>query len=293
MKNTPKEGKMESRNRNVWIAVVALLAVAVICCCALLLAVLLLGGISVGRTDWSGATSLYQERTEYTLTAGETPGLEIDNATGPVVVRAGEGDEIQVVAIKRAMRRSDVDRNNVDVRPKDGGVVVKAWQDRGVRGASVSLEVSAPADAFVKVHNGTGTADVSGFRNGASLETGTGDLSVSGVLGEIRAHAGTGSIEVRDAAGPVSMDTGTGSLRYDGVPRGACRFDVGTGSIWLAVPADVNATVDLAVGTGSVKSEFPIDGQVTKRSARGTIGQGDACTIRADTGTGSIYLSRR
>ncbi len=284
---------MESRNRNVWIAVVAVLGMAVLCCCVLLLAVLLLGGTSVGGTDWGGVTGLFQERTEYTFTAGGAPSLEIENATGPVVVRATVGNEIQVVAIKRAMRKSDVDRNNVDVRPKSGGVVVKAWQDRGVRGASVSLEVRAPADTAVQVRNGTGTVEVSGFRNGASLETGTGDVSVSRVLGEIRAHAGTGSIEVRGAAGPVSMDTGTGGLRYDGAPLGACRFDAGTGSIWLTLPDDLNATVDLSVGTGSVKNQFPVDGQVTKRSARGTIGQGDECTIRANTGTGSIYLSRR
>jgi DUF4097 and DUF4098 domain-containing protein YvlB len=284
---------MESRNRNVWMVVVAVLAMAAICCCALLVAALLLAGIRVGSTDWGYATSLYQERTEYTFTVGETPTLEIENATGPVVVRAGEGTEIQVVAIKRAMRKSDVDRNNVDVRPRDGGVVLKAWQDRGVRGASVSLEISAPADTIVEVHNGTGTIDVSGFRNGASLDTGTGDLSVSSVFGEVRAQAGTGSIEVRGAAGPVSMDTGTGSLRYEGVPKGACRFDVGTGSIWLAVPEDLHAEVDLSVGTGSVESKFAVDGQVTKRSVRGTIGRGDECTIQADTGTGSIYLSPR
>jgi DUF4097 and DUF4098 domain-containing protein YvlB len=284
---------MESKNRNVWIAVVAVLAMAAICCCALLLAALLLGGVRMGSTDWGAATSLYQERTEYTFAAREAPTLEIDNATGPVVVRAGEGSDIQVVAIKRAMRRSDVDRNNVDVRPRDGGVVLKAWQDRGVRGASVSLEISAPADTIVEVHNGTGTIDVSGFRNGASLETGTGDLSVANVLGEIRAHAGTGSIAVRGAAGPVSLNTGTGSLRYDGEPQGTCRFDTGTGSIWLTMPEDLNAAVDLSVGTGSVESEFPVDGEVTKRSARGTIGRGDECSIRANTGTGSIYLSRR
>ena len=284
---------MESRNRNVLIAVVVVLAMAVICCCMLLLAALLLGGISVGSTDWGGATSLYQERTEYTFAAGETPTLEIDNATGPVVVRAGEGTDIQVVAIKRALRKSDVDRNNVDVKPLNGGVVLRAWQDRGVRGASVSLEISAPGDTIVEVHNGTGTIDVSGFRRGASLRNGTGDLTVVDVLGQIRADVGTGSIVVRGAAGPVSMDTGTGSLRYDGVPQGACRFDTGTGSIWLAVPKDLHAEVDLSVGTGSVESDFAVDGQVTKQSVRGTIGRGDECTIQADTGTGSIHLSLR
>jgi DUF4097 and DUF4098 domain-containing protein YvlB len=284
---------MESRNRNVWIAVVAALALAVICCCALLLAALLLGGISVGSTDWGSATSLYQERTEYTFAAGEAPTLEIDNATGPVVVQAGEGTDIQVAATKRAMRRSDVDRNNIDVRPQDGGVIVKAWQDRGIKGASVSLEITAPADTIVEVQIGTGTIDVSGFRNGASLETGTGDVSVVNVLGEIRADAGTGNIAVRGAAGPVSADTGTGILRYEGLPVGSCRFNTGTGSIWLALPDSLNATVDLSVGTGSVESEFPVDGKVTKRSARGTIGRGDECTIQADTGTGSIHLGRR
>jgi DUF4097 and DUF4098 domain-containing protein YvlB len=292
-KGKSEEEEMESRNRNVWIAVVVVLALAVICCCALLLAALLLSGISVGSTDWGGATSLYQERTEYSFTAGDAPTLEIDNSTGPVTVRAGEGNAIDVVATKRARRRSDVDRNEVDLQPKAGGLIVKAWQVPGVRGASVSLEITAPEDTRVEVNNGTGPIDVSGFRNGVSLGNGTGDLTVVNVLGEIRADAGTGSIVVRGAAGPVSMDTGTGSLRYDGVPQGACRFDVGTGSIWLAVPEDLHAEVNLGVGTGSVESEFAVDGQVTKRSVRGTIGRGDECTLRAGTGTGSIYLSPR
>jgi hypothetical protein len=284
---------VESTNRNVWIIVVVVVALAIACCCALLAAALLLGGIRVGSTDWGGATSLYQERTEYSFTAGDAPTLEIDNATGPVTVRAGEGNAIEVVAIKRAMRRSDVDRNEVDLVPKDDGLIVKAWQMPGVRGASVSLEITAPPDTRVEVHNGTGTIDVTGFRNGASIETGTGDLTVIDVWGEIDAHAGTGSISVRGAAGPVSMDTGTGSLHYEGAPQGPCRFDVGTGSIRLALPGDLSATVDLGVGTGSVQSEFHVDGQVAKQSVRGTIGSGGESTIRANTGTGSIYLNRR
>ena len=82
---------MESKNRNIWIIIVAVLVLAVMCGCLLMLAGLLLGGISVGSFDWSGATSLYQERTEYSLTVGDAFTLEIDNSTGPVTVRAGEG----------------------------------------------------------------------------------------------------------------------------------------------------------------------------------------------------------
>jgi len=61
----------------------------------------------------------------------------------------------------------------------------------------------------------------------------------------------------------------------------------------LRLPADANVTVDLSAGLGGVNSALPVDGTVTRRSVRGTIGTGDEASLTATAGIGGVDLVRQ
>ena len=264
---------MESKNRNVWIILAVI--VVVLCCCALAVAAAAVGMFATWPLDWTGATSLQSERSEQSFVAGETPSLKIDSFAGNVIVRTGQSGLIQVAATKNARSKDDLDRIEVEVSERDGGLVINTEKPSSLNNASVDLEITAPAGTRVDAFTGAGNVDLNDS------------------TGEIDAHSGAGDIDVRGAAGCARLDTGAGSIRYQGTPQGDCRFETGAGSITLTLPADLNVRVDLETGTGDIDVDFAVDGTVTRREVQGVIGSGAQATIYARSGAGNIDLIRR
>ncbi len=263
---------MESKNRNVWIIVAVI--VVVLCCCALAVAAAV-AWFTTQPLDWAWSTSLQSERSEEAFAVGDAPSLTIDNFAGNVIVRTGQSGVIRVAATRKARSRDDLDRIEVAVSERDGGLVVKTDKPSSLWNVSVELEITAPAGTRVDV------------------DTGAGNLTIDGITGGIGAHSGAGDMDVRDAAGTARLDTGAGNIRYQGAPQGECRFETGAGNIRLTLPADPNVRVDLQAGVGNIDVNFPVDGQVTRGEVQGVIGSGAEGTIYAHSGAGNIDVVRR
>jgi DUF4097 and DUF4098 domain-containing protein YvlB len=285
---------METRNRTVWIVVAI---VVVLCCCALAVAAAVAVGAGwftlypVSRSQVGlGAMS---ERTEQSFNVGAAPNLTVDNFAGNVTLRAGAAGTVQVIATKRASNQAGLNRIDVQVEQQQGGLLVRTSTSGIPSNLSVQLEITAPAGALLDVHTGAGTLDVQGFSGAVKVDTGAGSVSILDVQGSIVGHTGAGSIDVQGATGQVQVDSGAGSIDYLGTPQGDCRFESGTGSIRLSLPANLGATLDLSTGVGDVSVAFAVAGQVSKREVQGTIGGGGETSIYAHTGTGSIDLIRR
>ena len=279
---------MESKNRNLWIILAVI--VVVVCCCAALVAaagiVITTAGVGWFTTqpsgwfagqppDWPGATSLQTGRSEETFAAGDAPSLKIDSFAGNVIVRTGEAGVIGVAATKKARSQDDLDRIEVQVSERDGGLVIKTEKPSTLNSVSVDLEITAPAGTRL------------------DADTGAGNVDIDGVTGGIDAHSGAGDIDVRGAAGTARLDTGAGSIGYQGTPQGDCRFETGAGNITLSLPSDPNVQVDLQTGTGNIDVGFAVDGTATRQKVRGAIGSGALGTVYAQTGAGNIDLVRR
>jgi DUF4097 and DUF4098 domain-containing protein YvlB len=264
---------MESKNRNVWIIVAVI--VVVLCCCVLAVAAAAVGLFATWPLDWTGVTSLQSERSEQTFAVGETPSLKIDSFAGNVIVRTGQSSVIRVAATKNARSKDDLDRIEVGVSERDGGLVIKTTKPSSLNNAAVNLEITAPAGTRLDAHTGAGNVDI------------------DGVTGDIDVHSGAGNLDARGSASTARLDTGAGNIGYQGTPQGDCRFETGAGNITLALPADPNVQVDLNTGTGNIDVDFAVDGQVTRRQVRGVIGSGAQGKIYAHTGTGNIDVVRR
>lgn len=321
---------METRNRNLWI-IVAVVAV-VLCICALVAAAVvagLAGWFVIWPVSSSGPIISGGERIEQSFEVGEAPRLEIDNFAGRVTVRAGERGEVRMIAVKQGRAGADLNRVQVEVSEGTSGLLIRTRKPSTLSNASVQLEVTVPAGTQLDLHTGAGNTEVRGLRSDVKVDTGAGDVTIadligdldahtgsgsvtidgvsgriqadtgsgsvriSNVAGEFDAHTGSGSMEVREASGPARLDSGSGSLTYEGDPEGECRFETGSGSITLRLPADLNMEVELETGSGSITTDFAVEGEISKEEVRGSIGRGDAGTIRAHTGTGSVQLLRR
>ena len=264
---------MESRNRNVWIIVAVI--VVVLCCGVLAVAAAAVAFFTTQPLDWTWSTSLVSVRSEEAFRVSDAPSLEIENFAGNLTVRTGESDLIRVVATRKARSRADLDRIEVDVSERDGGLVIRTDRPSAFSNASVELEITAPAGTRL------------------DADTGAGNVEIDGITGGIKVHTGAGNTDVHGAAGAVRINTGAGNIRYQGTPQGECRFETGAGNIRLTLPADVNVQVDLGTGMGNIDVDFSVDGQVTRREVRGVIGSGAQGTIEAHTGTGNIDVVRR
>ncbi len=282
---------MESKNRNVWIAIIAVLVIA--CCCVLVVgagAVAWLRTQNVGiggwcpncpwqePSDWEepfdlGASS--RERVEETFQIGDAPSLEITNFAGSVTIRPGEGNAVRVVATKKASSQNRLDRIEVTMSAGDGRLVIKTEKDFTAGNASVDLEITAPSGSRVKV------------------DTGAGQVDVRDISGQIDLHSGAGDIAVRGAQGAVQVDLGAGQITYEGAPSGNCRFQTGAGEIVLRLPEDPDVRIDLGTGMGTVGVDFDVDGQVSLRSVNGVIGDGSQGSIYAHTGAGGVSVTRQ
>ena len=319
---------MEPRNRSLWIFIIV--AVLMLCCCSLAIAATAMGLFGALPLDLGGFTTSERARLERSFEVSGAPSLQIDNFAGSVTVVAGGSGEITVIAVKKAPLAANLDRIEVEISEREGGLVIKTKKPATLSAASVNLEITAPADTRLDLHNGAGSVTVQGLHGGFQVDTGSGSVHLSDVSGQIDAHSGAGSIEMQDAEGSLKLDTGTGSLTlvnvageidahsgagsikvrdgrgqavrfdtgtgsidYDGQLQGDCRFESGAGSITLRLPADLDVDVELDTGMGTVGVGFPVDGRVTIREVQGVIGRGVDGSIYAHTGTGGIDLVRR
>ncbi|HSR34640.1 MAG TPA: hypothetical protein VLY63_29065 [Anaerolineae bacterium] len=268
---------MESKNRNVWIIVVAVLVVA---CCGLA-CILAAGGwfayqsfnfADLGPVTMGGTT---RERIEQSFEVGDAPTLDIENFAGAVTVRSGPDGIIQVTATKKANSQSRLDRIQVNMSKQGDGVLIKSRMTPMGGNASVDLVITAPADSKLTV------------------DTGAGAVIARDIAGPIGVNSGAGQVDLRGAQGPVQVSLGAGQIIYEGTPSGDCRFDTGAGEVSLRLPADLNMEVDLGTGMGAVSVDYDVDGLVRPREVRGIIGDGSQGSITAHTGVGAVTLRRK
>jgi hypothetical protein len=336
LKNAPKEPEMDEMERetgstksNRTVLIIVLVALALVLCCvvaAIVGAVAYFVPVSSERSGMGGAS----ETIERTFDEGASPTLVLSTFSGWVTVGAGPGEEIRIVATKKARTKRVLSQISVEMDTRRGEVRVTAEKPRALMNASVSFEVIVPEGAQVSVRTGSGRIDLEGTHGGARLETGSGVIHVVDVQGDVSAQSGSGRIEVRgvsdgdlalqsgsgtidvsdtsgdlvaetgsggvdvrNARGSARLSTGSGSLAYQGTPEGDCRFHTGSGTIRLRLPPELSANVELRTNSGSIRVDYPVDGVVEPKRVRGTIGDGRDATIAAETGSGRIELVRR
>jgi hypothetical protein len=162
---------------------------------------------------------------------------------------------------------------------------------------SGSVVVNDAEGDRVEIDTGSGSVEVNGIRaSGLTVDTGSGRVTGIGMVApNLRVDTGSGSITLSDvSASDIMLDTGSGRVQLDLVTHiESLVIDTGSGSVRLAVPADLNASVEIDTGSGGIDTDLPI--RITRRgrtSLVGTFGTGGG-RIEIDTGSGGVSIRAR
>jgi DUF4097 and DUF4098 domain-containing protein YvlB len=254
--------------------------------------------------------------------------LRIRNYKGDIRVTEASGSTASVVARRRYERREDGetrfevkrDGQNVTIcaitertrRCDEEGYDARGGDDRSVGRADFTVSLPRGvrllastgngevfiqnAGADVRASSGNGEVNVAGARGAVKASSGNGDVSVDRAQGEVDAHSGNGDIRVTTSRGPVSASTGNGGIDVAMstlTGNDDMEFSTGNGTITVAFPSNLSATIDANGSMRDFETDFPINmGRgFSGNRVRGTIGSGER-RIRMSTGNGRIRLRK-
>ena len=187
----------------------------------------------------------------------------------------------------------------------DGGLDIDvhsaAVRTRGTKGrlridtGSGSVVVNEAEGDDILIDTGSGSVEVNGVRAGRlTVDTGSGRVIGSGIAAsDLNVDTGSGSIRLADvSARDIVLDTGSGRVDLGLVTHvERLLIDTGSGGVRLAVPEDLNASLEIDSGSGGIDIDLPV--RITRRdrtSLTGTLGSGGG-HIEIDTGSGSVSIT--
>lgn len=240
------------------------------------------------RADAQSATDY---RWSGRMDTGET--LEIKGINGSIEVGLASGREVVVTAESRA-RRSNPESVRVErVEHRDGLTFCAVYptpsgkRENECRPGSegrmntenndvvVDFRVEVPAGITLSVRTVNGEIEVRDIESDVYANTVNGDVEIST----------TGFAEARTVNGSIDARMGSFDL------RSGASFTTVNGSISLDLHDDVDADLDASWLNGGFESDLPfaLQGRLTRRSARGTLGDGGP-QLELKTVNGSIRI---
>lgn len=258
----------------------------------MLLLALLLGGLFAGTAFEADAQRRRDRdrddetpsRLDTTLTLSRGGLVELEGASGEMVVTGWDRDEVRIVATSD---ESDIRLDATSSRIQVNGVGV-GWDD-------VTFEVSVPRGTRLLLNGRNTDVTVQGTRGDVEVHTQNGDMELTDVgnvdvnalngdlelqgvdavrvnlvAGDVRIDSARGTIHTTTVSGDidvhnavsrnVTVETTSGEVFYDGAIDANGRYEFGShsGSVTVRVPADVSAAVSLQSYSGEIESDFPV-----------------------------------
>ncbi len=218
--------------------------------------------------------------------------VEIDNVNGKIEVQPGDGNVVEVVAIKKARGASPeaakealthIAIQEESTSPSHLRITTKHVNTSGLfNGGSLQVDyrVKLPATADVRV------------------QTVNGGIELAGLKGRVRAETTNGGVNGRDLAGSVEASTTNGGLVIDlsQVAEGGVKLECVNGGITVRVPREAKATISARISNGGIDAgSLPIEisGDTnTRRRLEGRL-NGGGPRIELEGTNGGIHLSGR
>lgn len=230
-------------------------------------------------------TAKVTEEETFTFTLNEGGRLSVENVNGSITVTGGSGNEVEIIAIKKADNQETLDGIEIEISHSPDSIEIETdlpdsdgWFNRSNNGAQVTYKIIVPAGTNLE-----------------SVETVNGDVKISGVSGNVHAESVNGSLDCSDLASSASFSTVNGSInasfvRLEGQQKVMAETVNGRVTIRLPKDADVDVSADTLNG-GINGSDF---GLVTDKGfigsdLNGSIGSGSA-RLNIDTVNGSIKV---
>jgi hypothetical protein len=235
-----------------------------------------------------------------TLTVNGPVDLDIVTGSGGIRIDTGSGNAVHVLGRIRAHNWFDNDPEGrvrrIEANPpiEQGGNTIRIGHvsDNDLyRNISIEYEVTVPASTRVRSVAGSGGQTIRGVDGPVEATAGSGGVRIEGTGSAIEARAGSGGIVITGAKAGVRARAGSGGIRIDGKPVDAWELQTGSGGITMSVADNTPFEVDARTGSGSIRSDLPINpiNEVSKHRLRGRVGSGGA-RVDLSTGSGGIRI---
>ena len=218
------------------------------------------------------------------------------NVNGPILVRAADGGEVSLRAVKKAKNAECLEALTVVIDaspPAQAGKTqtlrietkhpAKSWLQsfaKGGCGENVSYELTVPRGAAVRAKSVNGAVTIENVHGGIDAETVNGRVKISGAGGAVAAKTVNGSVRADIAGGPAN---------------GEYSFKTVNGSVRVSLPAEISGKFQANTLNGAIETDFPLEvrqaGKWGKKSIDARLGGGDA-SFSFSTVNGSIDIRK-
>ena len=230
--------------------------------------------------------SVTEEET-FSFTLDDGGRFSISNVNGSITVTGGRGDNVEIVAIKKADNQDGLDEIEIEISHSASEIVVEtelgdshSWFSLGDSSGSVTYEIIVPAGTMLD-----------------SVETVNGDVNISGVSGMVVAESVNGDLTIRDLEGDVALATVNGGVdaeftKCEGQQR--MKAETVNGRVTITLPEDADVQVSADTLNGGINGrDFGLvtDKGFVGSDLNGKIGDGNA-RLNIDTVNGSIKIRK-
>lgn len=255
------------------------------------------------RAEDAGVRSVFESDSVNVAPADGAPitVVSVDNRLGDVKVEGHDGDNLTILAVKRAPDMDTLDRLKVQLVPDPKGpmrisTVLSAGDEmRPVAAGTVRVDliIRAPRSARVEARVWNGKLELVSMDNGALLSANEGDIRVERCSGDIDTTSAFGSQDLQDVFGAIDARGVRGDVRLR-VIRGQ-RLDaaVHSGSITGRQIRSRAVSIRTTRGNIEIHGEALIGGRYELRTHSGNIVvhlSGAALAVRASSDEGTIDL---
>lgn len=173
-------------------------------------------------------------------------------------------------------------------------VMIVGTYDRGsnYRGnIRAKFYITVPKDYNLDIRTSGGSIDIDDLTGAIDANTSGGSIEIGDIDGDVELHTSGGSITTGSVNGDLNAHTSGGSITATFAKQltDDASLDTSGGSITVRMIKDMQVDLNASTSGGRVRTDFNVDGRVSKKSIRGEI-NGGGPRLKLHTSGGSISI---
>lgn len=256
------------------------------------------GSISVGNP----ASYKFNEIQKENIAIADGAIIRIENHVGDIDSESYDGDELKLIAKKRAETEKDLKRLKIEIAVRAKNVLIKTTYEnpQEVMRGLIDYKILVPRNKSIsqELVTSVGHAYVKNVQGNLLAQSSTGDIKAEQVGGNAQLISSVGKISGASIQGTVIAQTSTGDVT---IVQDTINTDLtaktNVGFVTIIANA-INAIVKANTSVGNISSNFKLSSPVQKKSFVGRsldahVGQESNAVINLSTSTGDIVLKKK
>jgi len=220
---------------------------------------------------------------------------------GTLIIRSDIGsidiDSHDQESVKIEVKTKGIDPDDFEIEFAQDGSDVKVEGDYKYRagGYRVSAQfiVKVPRQYNIDLDTGGGSIELDDLNGTVRAKTSGGSINLGKIEGDVNVNTSGGSIHVEEVAGNINAHTSGGSVtaKITTQPTSNCRLSTSGGSVTAYLSPSVEVDLDAGTSGGRVRSDFDVEGRVSKRRIKGKI-NGGGPELKLKTSGGNVKVKK-